>query len=55
MSVALNDSAAQPLMYGHDNVIYYDRTDENGHKTYWGRGNDRKLARDMSRAMGRVL
>jgi nitric oxide reductase activation protein len=48
VSVALNSSAQQPLMYGHDNVIYYD----NGG---WGQGNDRKLARDMARAMGRVL
>ena len=50
VSVALNDSASQPLMYGLDNIVYYDRGGSN-----WGVGNDLKLARDMSRHMGRLL
>jgi nitric oxide reductase activation protein len=42
VSVALNDSAAQPLMYGKENVVRYH-------------DNPRTLARDMAKVIGRVL
>lgn len=42
VSVALTDSAEQPLMYGKSNVIKYTN-------------NPRKLARDMAKVIGRVL
>ena len=42
VSVAITESAAQPVMYGKENVVKYDK-------------NSLKLARDMAKVIGRVL